>query len=201
MVEAVVWDIGNVLAIWDPEGYYDRLIGPERRERLFQEANLHEMNVAVDLGANGREAAYARAEEFPHWAAEIRRWHDDWAETFRQPVEGAADLLHATKARGIRTVALSNFGAETIEIARDIHPVLREFDQEFISAHLGVVKPDPAIYEALEQGTGLSGDALLFTDDKPENIAAAAARGWKTHLFEGADGWRDRLIAEGLLEA
>ena len=29
MVEAVVWDIGNVLGVWDPEGYYDARIGPE----------------------------------------------------------------------------------------------------------------------------------------------------------------------------
>jgi 2-haloacid dehalogenase len=42
-------------------------------------------------------------------------------------------------------------------------------------------------------------DALLFTDDRAENIAAAAARGWQTHLFDGPQGWADRLIAEGLL--
>lgn len=201
MVEAMVWDIGNVFAIWEPEGYYDTLIGPEKRAQLFAEAGLHEMNEAIDLGTNGRDAAYALAEKFPQWASEIRRWHDDWAETFRQPVAGSADLLYATKARGVRTVALSNFGAENLEVARDLHPVLREFDQEFVSAHLGVAKPDPAIYEALELGTGLSGAALLFTDDKAENIAVAAARGWKTHLFEGAEGLAERLKAEGLLDA
>ncbi len=200
MVEAVVWDIGNVFAYWEPEAYFDSLIGAERRAALFAEARLHEMNVAVDLGADGRATAYARAEELPHWADEIRRWHDDWVETFRKPVTGSAELMFETKAQGIRTVALSNFGAETLEIARDIHPALREFDQEFVSAHLGVAKPDPAIYEALELGTGLSGAALIFTDDKQENIDAAAARGWKTHLFEDAAGWRARLVEEGVLE-
>jgi len=201
MVEAMVWDIGHVFAIWEPESYFDTLIGPEKRAQLFAEAALHEMNEAIDLGTSGRDATDAHAAKFPQWADEIRRWHDDWIETFRQPVPGSADLLYATKAKGVRTVALSNFGAENLEVAREVHPVLREFDQEFVSAHLGVAKPDPAIYEALEQGTGLSGAALLFTDDKPENIAAAAARGWKTHLFEGADGLAERLIAEGLLDA
>ncbi|MDB9708003.1 HAD family phosphatase, partial [Planktotalea frisia] len=28
---------------------------------------------------------------------------------------------------------------------------------------------------------------------------AAAARGWQTHLFEGATGWAERLIGAGLL--
>lgn len=201
MVEAVVWDIGNVLAYWEPEAYYDSLIGTERRTALFAEARLHDMNLAIDLGADGKEAVYARAEEFPHWADEIRKWHDDWAETFRAPVEGSAELMFETKSHGIHTIALSNFGAENLEVARELHPALHEFDQEFVSAHLGVVKPDPAIYEALELGTGLTGDALIFTDDKIENIEAAAARGWKTHLFEGAAGWRARLVEEGVLDA
>ena len=41
--------------------------------------------------------------------------------------------------------------------------------------------------------------ALLFADDKTENIAAAAARGWRTHQFESWQGWAERLVAEGLL--
>lgn len=200
MVKAVVWDIGNVLALWEPEAYYDRLIGHERRIRLFNEVALHEMNLAIDLGQNARDTAYACADRHPEWRDEIRRWHDDWPQTFQRAVDGSADLLRNLKTRAVRCVSLTNFGAETMELAKDIHPVLREFDQEFISAHLGLVKPDPAIYEALEHGTGLSGDELLFTDDKPENIATAHARGWKTHLFDGTAGWRDRLVAEGLLD-
>jgi 2-haloacid dehalogenase len=40
---------------------------------------------------------------------------------------------------------------------------------------------------------------LLFVDDRAENIAAARARGWQGHLFDGPQGWAERLIAEGLL--
>ena len=39
-------------------------------------------------------------------------------------------------------------------------------------------------------GVGLAGVA-----------AAAEARGWKGHLFDGPRGWADRLVAEGLLTA
>jgi len=66
---------------------------------------------------------------------------------------------------------------------------------------MGLIKPDPAIYAALEDATGLPPKALIFTDDRAENIAAAAARGWQTHLFEHPQGWADRLVAEGLLSA
>jgi 2-haloacid dehalogenase len=40
---------------------------------------------------------------------------------------------------------------------------------------------------------------LIFADDRTDNVAAADARGWKTHLFEHPQGWADRLVAEGLL--
>jgi 2-haloacid dehalogenase len=61
-----------------------------------------------------------------------------------------------------------------------------------------VAKPDPEIYEALEEASGLRGPALFFTDDRPENIAAAAARGWHTHLFHTPQGLADALHGLGL---
>ena len=95
--------------------------------------------------------------------------------------------------------SLTNFGIQTYAIAEGRYPFLKAFDRDFISGHLGVIKPEPGIYEALEQGSGLSGAALLFTDDRIDNITAAAARGWQTHLFEGAAGWAARLVDAGLL--
>lgn len=62
-----------------------------------------------------------------------------------------------------------------------------------------MIKPDPRIYEMVEQDCGLPPESLLFTDDRADNIAAAAQRGWGTHLFEGWQGWAARLVAEGLL--
>ena len=199
MIKAVVWDIGNVFALWEPEAHYDRLIGSERRARLFAETRLHEMNEAIDLGTHSRDVAYAHAEKYPKWRDEIRAWHDDWLEMFSTPVPGTSDLLLEVNATGMRSLALSNFGANTLEAAKEVFPALKTFAQEFVSAHLGVVKPDSAIYAALEDGSGLSGEELIFTDDRPENISAAAERGWKTHLFDGAEGWRARLVSEGVL--
>ncbi len=199
MVKAVVWDIGNVFAMWEPEAYYDRLIGRARREALFAEVPLHAMNMRADAGESLRELTYALATEYPGWENEIRRFNDDWVETFRTPVAGTADVFAEVKEAGMRCIALSNFGAETIGIARELHVELGQFDDEYISGHLGCIKPDPAIYAALEKGTGLSGEDLFFVDDKSENIAAATARGWKGHIFEEASGWRARLVAEGVL--
>ena len=49
------------------------------------------------------------------------------------------------------------------------------------------------------EAAGHAPEALLFADDRADNIAAAAARGWHTHHFTDPAGWARRLVAEGLL--
>lgn len=198
-VKAVVFDIGRVLIQWEPESFYDALIGENRRKALFAEVPLEETNLNVDRGAEMKASMYGLAEQYPHWSAEIRHWHDSWLKMASPDIPHSARLLRALRAKGLRVLALSNFGRETFDIACKAYPVLTEFDMAYVSAHLGCIKPEPEIYAHLETQEGLSGAALLFADDRPENIEAAAARGWRTHLFTQPQGFADRLVAEGLL--
>jgi len=198
-VQAVVFDIGNVLMEWHPERFYRAEIGAARQARLWAEVDLHGMNLRVDLGADLSDEVEALAARHPDWAPEIRMWRDRWLDMAAPDIPASAHLLRRLRARGVPVFALSNFGRATFEIACRAYPVLTEFDQTFVSAHLGVMKPDPRIYAHLETETGLAPGALLFTDDRPENVDAAAARGWRTHLFETPQGWAERLVAEGLL--
>ena len=43
----------------------------------------------------------------------------------------------------------------------------------------GAMKPDAKIYEAVERKTGKSKDAILYIDDRIENVEAGLARGWQ----------------------
>ncbi len=198
-IEAVIFDIGNVLFHWEPEAFYDRAIGPERRARLFAEVDLHGMNARVDLGESLTDLVEAMAAAHPGWADEVRMWRDRWAEMAAPVIPGSVALLFALKARGVPVFALTNFGVETFEVAVGIYPWLDDFDRRYVSGVLKVMKPDPEIYRIVEEDCGIAPGALLFADDRPDNVAAAAARGWQTHLFEGPEGWAARLVAEGLL--
>jgi 2-haloacid dehalogenase len=198
-IKAVIFDIGNVLIEWQPERFYDKAIGPARRKAMFAQLDLHDMNEQIDLGAPFKETIYATAEANPDWRDEIRMWHDHWIEMASPVIERSLRLMKALQAKEIPVFSLTNFGVGSYEYAATHYPFLREFDRDFISGHMKVTKPDPRIYEMLEQASGLSGDALIFTDDRADNIEMAASRGWRTHLFEGAEGWADRLVTEGLL--
>jgi 2-haloacid dehalogenase len=197
-VEAVVFDIGRVLIHWDPEGFFDRQIGKPRRKELFAAVDLHGMNDTIDMGRDIADAVGELAAQNPKYADDILLWHSHWLDMVDSDIPETAAILRALRAAGVPVFALSNFGIQTLEIAEKAFPVLKEFDQRFISGHLKVIKPDARIYEILEQETGIFPEGLLFIDDKPENIAAAKARGWQGHLFDSPEGLISALKGFGL---
>ena len=197
--DAVIFDIGNVLIEWNPERFYDARIGPEARARLFAAVDLHAMNDRIDAGGLFRETIYDTADAHPEWAEAIRMWYDNWIDMASPRIDRSIALLRALRARGVPVFALSNFGVHSFAFAETQYDFLREFDRRYISGHMGVTKPAPAIYAMVEQDCGLTAGQLLFADDRQENIDAALARGWRTHLFTDAAGWARALVAHGLL--
>lgn len=197
--QAVIYDIGNVLIEWNPERYYDATYGAEERARLFQAVDLHGMNDRIDAGALFRETIYDLADATPEWSGHIRRWHDNWINMASPRIDHSLTLLRRLRAKGVPVFALSNFGIHSFAYAQTQYDFLGEFDRRYISGHMGVIKPDAEIYRMVEADCGISPEALLFTDDRIDNIDAADARGWQTHLFQGPQGWADRLVAAGLL--
>ncbi|MHA6347303.1 HAD family hydrolase [Roseivivax sp. CAU 1761] len=197
--EAVIFDIGNVLIEWRPERQFDARIGAAARRELFAEVDLHTMNDEIDRGGDLAEIVARYGVRHPRWADQIRVWQDDWPVLAGPEIPHAIRLLDALRAAGIPVFALSNFGIATFAVAEPDYPVLGRFDRRYISGHMGMAKPDAAIYAAVEADCGVAPGRLLFTDDRADNIAAAAARGWQTHLFDGPEGLAARLVADGLL--
>lgn len=196
---AVVFDIGNVLIGWQPEQFFDRAIGADRRAAFFDAVPILDMNERIDLGADFDDAVSEMLALYPDWSEEITLWQDRWIDMVSPVIDHSVRLLRALRRAGHPVFALSNFGAGTLKIAEREYPFLEEFDRRYISGEMGMIKPDPAIYQAVEADCGIPSAALLFTDDRRENIDAAAARGWQTHLFDGPQGWAARLVAQDLL--
>lgn len=152
--------------------------------------------IAVSRSAQTIEQA---AEDYPEFREEILMWYHEWIHMAQPAIPHSVALLRALRAKGIKVFALSNFGIESFEFAETKYPFLIEFDRRYISGHMGCVKPHSLIYEMLEADCGVAPERLLFADDRQENINAAAARSWKTHLFDGPEKWAKRLVEEGLL--
>lgn len=200
-IQAVVFDIGNVLIGWQPEEFYDRNIGRERRTQMFEAVPIGDYNDRSDLGEDMSAVMAEAAEAYPEFAAEIRIWSDRWIEIAAPAIDHSVRLLRSLRRKGVPVFALTNFGVQTFAIAEKEYPFLEEFDRRYVSGEMKVIKPDAEIYRMVEADCGVAPEAMLFADDRADNIEAAAARGWQTHLFEGPEGWAARLVDEGLLSA
>jgi putative hydrolase of the HAD superfamily len=111
---------------------------------------------------------------------------------------GAGAILEELNARGVPVIVLSNAPTSYVAVAQRL-PWRHLARQWFFSAPLGLTKPDPAIYRHVEHALDARPDQLWFVDDRPENVAGAADRGWHAHQWKGDDDTRAWLTAAGLL--
>lgn len=120
------------------------------------------------------------------------------AERWAQLADGASALLEELGRRGTATAVLSNAPASLARTVRAA-PWSRGFGELVFSSDLGLMKPEPDIYRAVERRTGRSAGELLFFDDRPVNVDGAAALGWQAHLWAGLRDARQVLVAAGAL--
>lgn len=200
-IEAVIFDIGNVLIRWQPEAYFDDRIGPAESAALFEAVDIHAMMMRIDQGGVFADVVEETALANPDWADQIRWVRDHWNDVAQPDIPHSVKLLRALRRKGVAVFALSNFGAQNFPMSEAKYPFLKEFDRRYISGEMGMAKPNAAIYAAVEADCGLPPGRLFFADDRDDNIASAQARGWQTHLFKGPAGFAQDLVSRGLLTA
>jgi HAD superfamily hydrolase (TIGR01509 family) len=88
-------------------------------------------------------------------------------------------LHQQLRASGVPTFILSNTNELAVGHIRARYPFFAGFDGYSLSYEQRSMKPDARIYEAVEEMSGCRGAELLYLDDRPENVAAGAARGWQ----------------------
>lgn len=96
--------------------------------------------------------------------------------------------LHAElRRRGFKTFIFSNTNDLAVEHIDRNFPFFRNFDGYIYSYEVGAMKPEAKIYESLEKLTGRRGSEIIYLDDRSENVAAGAERGWRAILHEAPD--------------
>ena len=196
----VVFDIGNVLVRWNPRNLFRKTIRDEARmERLLASALAMDFVSLTDIAADFSKAVAERARAFPEFAHELHLFDERWVETIGGPIEENVALMRRLKADGRPVYALSNFATVKFAIARSMFDFLGEFDHAVISGHVGVVKPDPRIFEILFERVGKRPEELLFVDDQLKNVEAARALGMPTIHFKPGVDLESELVAHGAL--
>ncbi len=128
---------------------------------------------------------------------------DEFVECFSgifAPIEPMVQLQAAVRQSGIPTCIFSNTNELAISYIRRTFPFFANFDGYILSYEQGAMKPDPKIYEVVEQKSGHRQAEILYLDDRPENIAAGSARGWQVILQESPEKTRELIGRLGLLK-
>lgn len=198
-VEAVIFDVGNVLIEWDPRHLYRKLLPDEAAvERFLSEVCAPEWNLAQDRGRSWADGVAERVALFPEHAALIRAFDARWQEMVPGAIEPSVATLRELKAEGVPVYGLTNFSAEKWRETTARFSFFELFDGVVVSAHEGVVKPDAAIYRILLGRYGLRPERCVFIDDSAANVAGARALGIRAIRFTPDLNLRAELKQLGL---
>ena len=199
-IEAVVFDIGNVLVRWERDLPFRRLIPDAAARAYFMDTVIPlDWHGQHDAGRGAEEMIAERSALFPDHAHLIRSWLTQFNETIPGPVPGSTEIVVELTARGVPLYAITNFGADTWAGFAPGWAVAAQFIDIVVSGDERLAKPDPAIYALAAARFGRAPATMLFIDDSLANVESARECGWHGHYFIDAETLRDDLSERGLL--
>lgn len=198
-IRHIVFDIGNVLLLWERDRPYRELIPDDaERERFLREVCSMEWHLRLDEGVGIDEAIAEITDKFPHEAELIGAYKSRWLDTLPGAIEGTVEVLEALVDQGRDVTALTNFNQDLFRLTVPAYPFLNRFRGVTVSGERKMVKPDPAIYAHHAEAFGLKPTATLFFDDVQKNVDAARQAGWNAEIFTTPEGMRADLGRHGI---
>ena len=196
---AVVFDFGNVLISWQPGLAVAAGLGDEEARRFLADAEFDFMawNQRQDAGRPWAEALAEVREASPQWAPHAEAYLTHFPASLAE-VPGTADIVRDLHAAGVPLFGLTNWSAELYPHAPERFEVVALLDDVVVSGQVKAAKPDPRAFEIVAERAGQPPGRLVFVDDSPTNVEAAAAFGMDAILFTGADDLRAALKERGL---
>jgi glucose-1-phosphatase len=194
VIDALILDLGNVLAFHDNEKLFDELakaFGTTRnamRERL--DGGLWDR---VNRGLLPGDAL--RRELVARLGREVSC--DDWFSVWNCHFTLHDEMVRTVErlVGQVRLVLLSNTHDQHIAWLRPRLPVLERFDGLVLSYEVGHVKPEAAIYARALQLAGVPPGRAAFFDDVARYADAATAQGMHGRVFTTEPAFRSQLAA------
>lgn len=179
-IDAMVFDIGNVLVTMDENEVLDKLFPNDKalRDRVQQRTTRTPYWNMLDGGSlSMEECIKAMAGREEGLLEPIRQFMMGWPD-YRTVVEEGRQAVLNCKAHGKKIYILSNYPEE--HYLRNVreYDFFSLFDGAVVSAVEHQLKPKPDIYMTLTQRYGLTPSRTLFIDDTTANIEGAFAVGW-----------------------
>ena len=189
----VVFDFGVVLFTWQPARFLPdffpvRAATPVLASALaadvFSHADWHAFDQGLLTGAETvRRTADRLALDATALSGLLARIPD-----LLTPVEGTVEILNGLRGRrtlrgDIKLFYLSNMPAPFARELEQRHSFLNWFDGGIFSGDVKLIKPQPEIFQLMQQRFNLDPAQTLFIDDLQDNVDAARSFGWQAVQF------------------
>ena len=199
----LVFDFGAVVFHWQPaqlvaESLPDLAATPQAVQQMAQAIFHHQDWLEFDSGSLTLDAVVRRTAQ--RLSLPRARLHDliSGIGEGLHPIEGTvdvlADLWQRRQQRGdVALYYLSNMPAAYARTLERKHSFLGWFEGGIFSGDVRRRKPDPIIYQMLQERYALNPAQTWFIDDLAENVDVACGLGWQGLRFVSAQQLRSSL--------
>ena len=197
---AVIFDLGKVLVDFDYSIAARRIAARGQMTLLEIAAYINQSSLFVEYesGRVTTQQFFDEIRKATGFRGDLAEFSNCFADIFTA-IEPMIRLQATLQQRGMSAYAFSNTNELAAEHIRRSFPFYSKFDGCILSFEHGAMKPDARLYEVVERQSGRREAELLYLDDRPENIAAGAARGWQVILHESPEKSRAAIQKLGLL--
>jgi len=198
-IRLIICDFGGVICTFDYRIFCERLARriPRTMDEIFAAAFGDRLQTDFESGKlSGREyhrAVMVRLDADVPYEEFYRIYGDIFTE-----VPATCDLLRRLHRRYLLYL-LSDTNEIHFGYVKKKVPVLSIFDEFIVSYEVGVMKPDPRIYEEALRRSGLPADACLFVDDRTVNVEGATRVGIRALRFESPGKFAAELSRLGVV--
>jgi len=192
----IVFDFGAVLFTWQPAQlvtatFPEIALTPEAAKRLAHAIFSHDDWHGFDRGTVEMNDVIRRTAlrlDLPEsQLADLVSHIGELLTPIEETVSVLSQLVQLrSRQNSLRLYYLSNMPVPYARVLEQRHAFLTWFDGGIFSGDVKHIKPDPAIYELLENRYALDPAQTVFIDDLKTNVAAAQSRGWRGIHFESA---------------
>lgn len=196
--KVLVFDSGGVITITDKNELV-RLVAQSLQILPSDAAEaLGQQKIAMKQGLDETDfwtqfAASKGIKLPPDWTSRL----DEAKKNSLKNIPGMVELVKDLQKRGYKTALLANIRQNQALIKKDLaHYEL--FDPILFSYKIGVAKPNREAFEILLKELKVQPEAVIFIDDKEENIAGAKAVGIDAILFHNCKELVQELKKRGI---
>ena len=179
--EVVVFDLGKVLVDFDYSIAARRIARQGRVEAAEVQRFIDHSPLLIryETGLLTRDQFFGEVCRLTGFAGTAAEFGAFFADVFSL-IEPMIAMHAALRRAGVPTYIFSNTNDLAVAHIRASFPFFASFDAYVLSYEHRAMKPQAKLYEVVERVTGRAGGAILYLDDRLENIEAGRERGWET---------------------